>query len=88
MAQDKVLASRTLLHTVAKMHYVSDMPQVEIARRLDLSTATVSRLIKRAREEGIVRIEVRELAAEDERSRANSPARLGLAAGDRGRQHA
>jgi DNA-binding transcriptional regulator LsrR (DeoR family) len=65
MAQDKVLASRTLLHTVAKMHYVSDMPQVEIARRLDLSTATVSRLIKRAREEGIVRIEVRELAAED-----------------------
>jgi DNA-binding transcriptional regulator LsrR (DeoR family) len=66
MAQDKVLASRTLLHTVAKMHYVSDMPQVEIARRLDLSTATVSRLIKRAREEGIVRIEVRDLAVEDE----------------------
>lgn len=66
MAQDKVVASRTLLHTVAKMHYVSDISQVEIARRLDLSTATVSRLIKRAREDGIVRIEVRELAAEDE----------------------
>ena len=77
MAQDKVLASRTLLHTVAKMHYVSDMPQVEIARRLDLSTATVSRLIRRAREEGIVRIEVRELAAEDELA-AELAARLGL----------
>jgi DNA-binding transcriptional regulator LsrR (DeoR family) len=77
MAQDKVLASRTLLHTVAKMHYVSDMPQVEIARRLDLSTATVSRLIKRAREEGIVRIEVRELAAEDELG-GELAARLGL----------
>ncbi len=77
MAQDKVLASRTLLHTVAKMHYVSDMPQVEIARRLDLSTATVSRLIKRAREEGIVRIEVRELAAEDAIG-GEIAARLGL----------
>jgi DNA-binding transcriptional regulator LsrR (DeoR family) len=72
-----VLASRTLLHTVAKMHYVDDMPQVEIARRLDLSTATVSRLIKRAREEGIVRIEVRELAAEDELG-GRLAARLGL----------
>jgi DNA-binding transcriptional regulator LsrR (DeoR family) len=77
MAQDKVLASRTLLHTVAKMHYVSDMPQVEIARRLDLSTATVSRLIKRAREEGIVQIQVRELAAEDEIA-GELAARLGL----------
>jgi DNA-binding transcriptional regulator LsrR (DeoR family) len=77
MAQDKVLASRTLLHTVAKMHYVDDMPQVEIARRLDLSTATVSRLIKRAREDGIVRIEVRELAAEDELG-GRLAARLGL----------
>jgi DNA-binding transcriptional regulator LsrR (DeoR family) len=77
MAQDKVLASRTLLHTVAKMHYVDDIPQVEIARRLDLSTATVSRLIKRAREDGIVRIEVRELAAEDELG-AKLAARLGL----------
>jgi DNA-binding transcriptional regulator LsrR (DeoR family) len=77
MAQDKVLASRTLLHMVAKMHYVRDMAQVEIARRLDLSTATVSRLIKRAREEGIVRIEVRELAAEDELG-VELAARLGL----------
>ena len=77
MAQDKVLASRTLLHTVAKMHYISDMPQVEIARRLDLSTATVSRLIRRAREEGIVRIEVRELAAEDKLG-GEIAARLGL----------
>ena len=77
MAQDKVLASRTLLHTVAKMHYVDDLPQVEVARRLDLSTATVSRLIKRAREEGIVRIEVRALAAEDEIG-AELAARLGL----------
>jgi DNA-binding transcriptional regulator LsrR (DeoR family) len=77
MPQDKVLASRTLLHTVAKMHYVSDMSQVEIARRLDLSTATVSRLIRRAREEGIVRIEVRELAAEDAIG-GELAARLGL----------
>lgn len=50
--------NRTLLHAVARMHYAEDLPQIEIARRLDLSAATVSRLLKRAREEGIVRIEV------------------------------
>jgi DNA-binding transcriptional regulator LsrR (DeoR family) len=54
--------TRTLLHTVAKLHYVSCLPQSEIARRLGFSTATVSRLIRRAHEEGIVRIEVRDIA--------------------------
>jgi DNA-binding transcriptional regulator LsrR (DeoR family) len=53
-------STRSLLHTVAKLHYLQDMPQVEISRLLQLSTATVSRLLKRAREDGIVRIEVRD----------------------------
>ena len=42
------LPARALLHTVAKLHYESDLPQVEIARRLNLSTATVSRLLRRS----------------------------------------
>ena len=48
-----------MLHTVAKLHYEADLSQVEIARRLNISTATVSRLLRRARQDGIVRIEVR-----------------------------
>ncbi len=51
------------LHTVAKLHYEADLSQVEIAKRLGVSTATVSRLLRRARAEGIVRIEVRDLQA-------------------------
>jgi DNA-binding transcriptional regulator LsrR (DeoR family) len=58
--------TRTLLHTVARLHYVSSLPQSEIARRLGLSTATISRLIRRAHEEGIVRIEVRDIATTEE----------------------
>lgn len=51
---------------VAKLHYQSDMPQVEIARKLGVSTATVSRLLTRARALGIVKIEVMDLAVPDE----------------------
>lgn len=42
------------------------MSQVDVARRLTISTATVSRLLQRARAEGIVRIEVRDLVAPEE----------------------
>lgn len=41
------------------------MSQVQIARQLGLSTATISRLLQRARAEGIVRIEVRDIFAPD-----------------------
>jgi len=51
-----------LLHTVARLHYISDLSQVKIAKQLGVSTATISRLLARARAEGIVRIEVRDLA--------------------------
>ncbi len=60
------MASRATLHMVAKLHYESDMAQVEIARKLGVSTATVSRLLQRARALGIVRIEVLDLAVPDE----------------------
>ncbi len=50
-----------MLHTVAKLHYEAEMSQVDIARRLGVSTATISRLLQRARAEGIVRIEVLDL---------------------------
>ena len=54
-----------MLHTVAKLHYEAELSQVSIARQLGVSTATISRLLQRARAEGIVRIEVRDLIAPD-----------------------
>ena len=54
-----------MLHMVAKLHYLSDLSQVQIAKQLGLSTATISRLLQKARAEGIVRIEVRDLVAPD-----------------------
>ncbi|EAR51804.1 transcriptional regulator [Oceanicola granulosus HTCC2516] len=50
--------SRALMHTAARMHYLDGLSQVEVSRRMEVSTATVSRLLAQAREEGIVRIEV------------------------------
>jgi len=42
----------------ARLYYEQALSQVEIGRRLDVSQATVSRLLKRAQQEGIVRISV------------------------------
>lgn len=55
------------------------MSQVDIAKRLGVSTATVSRMLQRARAEGIVRIEIRDLEAADDLG-ATLVARLGLKA--------
>ena len=43
---------------VARMYYERDMRQSDIAKQLGLSQATISRLINRAKDEGIVRISV------------------------------
>jgi DNA-binding transcriptional regulator LsrR (DeoR family) len=43
---------------VARMYYEWDMRQSEIARQLELSQATVSRLLQKSKEEGIVRINI------------------------------
>lgn len=47
-----------LLAKVAHLYYRQEMSQAEIAQRLSLSQATISRLLKRAQKEGIVRITV------------------------------
>ncbi len=47
-----------LLTKVARLYYELDMTQPEIAVQLDLSQATVSRLLKRAKQERIIRITV------------------------------
>jgi len=47
-----------LMTKVATMYYERNLRQTDIAHQLDLSQATVSRLLKRALQEGIVRISV------------------------------
>lgn len=58
--------SRTLLFTVARLHYEKDLSQRDIAAQLQISTATVSRLLKRARDEGVVRIEIGEFVGTED----------------------
>jgi DNA-binding transcriptional regulator LsrR (DeoR family) len=48
-----------LLIEVATWFYLHGWSQIRIARALDLDPSTVSRYLKRARDEGIVRIEIR-----------------------------
>lgn len=47
-----------LLTTVSRLYHERGLRQPQIAAQLDLSQATVSRLLKRAQDEGIVRITV------------------------------
>lgn len=47
-----------LIARAARMYYLEDVKQAEIAKRLRISQAGISRLLKRARDEGVVRISV------------------------------
>ncbi|MBI1298008.1 MarR family transcriptional regulator [bacterium] len=47
-----------LITKIARLYYEENRRQSEIAARLDISQATVSRLLKRAGDEGIVRIRI------------------------------
>lgn len=47
-----------LISRIAEMYYVEERLQVDIARHLHISQATISRMLKRAEDEGIVRISI------------------------------
>src|SRR3972149_10453935 len=47
-----------MIARVARMYYEWDIRQSEIAKQLGLSQSTVSRLLNRSKEEGIIRISV------------------------------
>ncbi len=49
-----------LVARVAQLYHLDGMRQVAIAERLHLSQATVSRLLRRAEREGIVRISIQQ----------------------------
>jgi len=47
-----------LLYKVAKLYYTEDLKQESIGRRLNISKYKVSRVLKRAKDKGLIRIEV------------------------------
>jgi len=52
------LDEQRLMTKISKMYYEWNLNQTDIARQLGISQATVSRLFKRAKEEGFIRISV------------------------------
>lgn len=68
-----------LMSDIAGRYYLHGDSQVDIARDLGLDPSTVSRLIKRAREEGIVHIEIRPPRREEVDLGRELAARWGLA---------
>jgi DNA-binding transcriptional regulator LsrR (DeoR family) len=58
MATNTPRFSAALMHAAATLYYLEDATQADIAARLGVSRASVSRLLSEARREGIVRIEV------------------------------
>jgi len=54
-----------LLTDIARRFYLGEESQIDIARDLGLDPSTVSRYLKRAREEGIVHIEIRSPRRQD-----------------------
>ncbi|HZJ09410.1 MAG TPA: sugar-binding domain-containing protein [Trueperaceae bacterium] len=58
MSTKRTRFSGALMHRTATLYYLEDATQADIAARLGVSRASVSRLLSEARREGIVRIEV------------------------------
>lgn len=54
-----MLKTEDTIHTVARLYYQDNLSQTEIANRLQLSKSKVSRLLAKAREDGIVRIQIK-----------------------------
>lgn len=53
-------------HLAARLYYIDNLPQAEIARSLNVSQAKVSRLLTEARERGLVRITVADFDVRNE----------------------
>jgi DNA-binding transcriptional regulator LsrR (DeoR family) len=55
------VSEMTKLVEVSKMYYENNMTQAEIARKIQVSRPLVSKMLSRAKELGIVKIEIRSL---------------------------
>ena len=57
---DKEQNEQELMSVVSYLYYYADMNQSDIADRLFLSRSTVSRLLKKARQSGVVELKINE----------------------------
>lgn len=71
-------SDRTLLAAVARAHYLQDMSRVDIADTFGISRFKVARLLARAREEGIVTIEIHDGGLPDHMLSERLREKLGL----------
>jgi DNA-binding transcriptional regulator LsrR (DeoR family) len=55
---DSVYFAPSFLHRAAKLYYEEDATQAQVAAKLGVSRATISRMLSEARRQGIVRIEI------------------------------
>ena len=84
--QEYAPMSRSAMAEVARLYYVRDLTQQQIAERLGVSRFKVLRLLEQARSEGVVRFEIDEpVPVRDDLSRALEE-RFGLATGARRRE--
>ncbi|RLF05139.1 MAG: sugar-binding transcriptional regulator [Thermoprotei archaeon] len=58
LGMDDMAERKEVLAQVASMYYEADLMQGEIAKRLDISPSTVSRLLQEARDVGVVEITI------------------------------
>lgn len=56
---NEMLKNEDVIHTVARLYYQDNLSQTEISNRLEISKSKVSRLLAKAREDGIVRIQIK-----------------------------
>lgn len=71
-------SDRGLLATVARAYYLENLTRLEIAEMLDISRFKVTRLLTRAREEGVVEIAINDMGLPDPLLAARLKSLLGL----------
>lgn len=79
IAREEVEETRELLATVARRYYVDDESKVSIANELGISRFRVARMLRSARDAGVVRISIDQSPAEHAAIAAELVDRLGLA---------
>lgn len=72
------MVKKNLLAKIARMYYLEEVNQKEIAQRLSMSMASVSRAVARAKQEGIVEIHVHDSAETDSELEASIEREYGV----------
>ncbi len=53
-----MLSKTELMYRIAELYYMDELKQESIARRLNISKYKVSRMLKKAKEKGVIQIKI------------------------------